>query len=907
MNSNPKLSYAIAAILSGSGMGMGVAHAAAAADAGDTEGIQEIVVTAQRRVESIQDVPITIQAITGTQLTQLNVSTMNELLKYTPNITFSGNGPATGNIFMRGLSSGGSGNQSQSTTAPFPNVALYLDDQSMQFPARNNDVYLVDMERVEVLEGPQGTLFGGGAQAGVVRYITNKPKLGVTEGDANAGYGVTAGGDPNYNLNATLNLPFGDNLALRAVIFSDHRGGYIDNVPGTIQVPAIQTPPMPYPPGNPITNNSQVIGTDLNSVEYGGARLSLLYQFNEDWNILLQQNYQNFKADGYFAEEPIAPDGQHLQPYQISAFSPSYDRDHYESTAWTLNGKFGAGAIGDIRLVYTGSYMVRHIDQQADYSNYLTSGHGSYYSCSGAGAGYAYFRSAKPTTCYPAVGSWRDQVENDHQSHEFRLQTSDDNRFRALVGAYWEKFNIKDVMNFNYMPISQCTPANLEISQAGGPDCVEAVGPIPGYYATDPSLREGTNTAFGEDVQRGYKQLAFFGSFDFDILPKVLTATYGIRHYHYDEYEEGSEYYSATSSILNVANGSGYCKPACYGFGINLHKSESGNKQRFNLSWHISPDILAYYTYSQGFRPGGFNRTGTSVDGSSITYKAVAPYYASSAGIKNSNQLLKPVGFESDDLLNNEIGFKSEFFEHRLQANLSLYKMDWSHVQLPLFDPTHLGNTTFVVNGPTYEVKGVELQLVARITEGFSINGSSSWNSSNQTNAPCLTSSGTPTSKTANNPTPAGQCITQINGQPYTNPYGVLDTSPAFSPSLAFNIRARYDWSYLDYRPFIWAGASHISSQRNEPASFPDGNLSKADGGCLVNGIPNTTLCKYTIPGYTTYDAAIGVAKDKWSAQLTGNNITNSDAATNISSGQFIKQEFPLRPRVITVEFGYKF
>src|SRR5277367_1122775 len=229
MNSNPKLSYAIAAILSGSGMGAGISHAATSTDASDSEGIQEIVVTATRRNESIQNVPITIQAVTGEQLKQLNVQTFDDFLRYTPNVTFSGNGPGQGNIFMRGLSSGGSGNQSQSTTAPFPNVALYLDDQSMQFPARNNDVYMVDMERVEVLEGPQGTLFGGGAQAGAIRYITNKPKLDVTEGNVNAGYGWTAGGNPNSNVNATLNLPLGDKFALRAVIFSDHRGGYISN------------------------------------------------------------------------------------------------------------------------------------------------------------------------------------------------------------------------------------------------------------------------------------------------------------------------------------------------------------------------------------------------------------------------------------------------------------------------------------------------------------------------------------------------------------------------------------------------------------------------------------------------------------------------------------------------------
>jgi outer membrane receptor protein involved in Fe transport len=911
MNSNPKLSYAIAAILSGSAMGMGVAHAAAAADTSESEGIQEITVTAQRRTESVQNVPITIQAITGDALKQLNVQTFDDLLKYTPNVTFSGNGPGTGNIFMRGLSSGGSGSQSQSTTAPFPNVALYLDDQSMQFPARNNDVYMVDMERVEVLEGPQGTLFGGGSQAGAVRYITNKPKLGVTEGSVNGGYGVTAGGDPNNNLNGTLNVPIGDKLALRAVIFSDHRGGYISNVPGTIQVPAIQTPPMAYPPGNPIVTNAGIVGNNLNTVDYGGARLSGLYQFNDDWNLLIQQNYQNSKTDGYFAEEPVSPNGTALGPHQISAFAPNFNKDHYESTAWTLSGKFGdLGSFGDLHMVYAGSYLVRHIDAQADYSNYLTAKHGSYYSCSGAGAGYAYFRSKKPTTCYPAVGTWRDQVENDHQSHEIRVQTSEDNRLRATVGAYWEKFNIKDNMNFNYMPIAQCTPANLAISKAGGPDCTEAVGPVPGFYATDPSLRVGTNTAFGEDVQRGYKQLAFFGSFDFDILPKVLTVTYGIRHYKYDEYEEGSEYYSATSSILNVANGTPYGAKgaAAYGFGINLHKSENGNKQRANLTWHITPDILAYYTYSQGFRPGGFNRTATNISGSTISYKAVAPYYASSAGIKNSNQLLKPAGYDSDDLLNNEIGIKSEFFEHRLQANVSLYKMDWSNVQLPLFDPSHLGNTTFDVNGPTYEVKGVELQLVAKVMEGLTIQGSSSWNSSNQTNAPCLRSAGnTASSKLANNPTPAGQCITQINGNPYTNPYGVLDTSPAFSPAMEFNLRVRYDYSFFDYKSFLSIGANHIASQRNEPASFPDGNLETTAGGCLVNGVPNTTLCKYTMPGYTTYDAAIGVAKDSWTAQITGNNITNSDASINTASGQFIKSVVPLRPRVITVQLGYKF
>jgi outer membrane receptor protein involved in Fe transport len=214
-------------------------------------------------------VPITIQAITGDQLKQLNVSTFDDLLKYTPNVTYSGSGPGTGTIFMRGLSGGSAGNQSSATIAPFPNVAVYLDDQSMQFPGRNLDVYMVDMQRVEVLEGPQGTLFGGGAQAGAIRYISNKPELDVTDGNVNASYGITAsGGDPNSSVNATINLPLiPDTLAIRATIFDDHRGGYISNLPGTISYP-----------GGPVANNAALVGSNQNPVAYTGMRLSALVQ-----------------------------------------------------------------------------------------------------------------------------------------------------------------------------------------------------------------------------------------------------------------------------------------------------------------------------------------------------------------------------------------------------------------------------------------------------------------------------------------------------------------------------------------------------------------------------------------------------------------------------------------------------
>src|SRR6202142_1425745 len=227
---NSKLSIAIAAVL---GAVSGARTLAATAEAG-SDALQEITVTAQRRNQSMQDVPISMQALTGQTLQQLNIATFDDYIKYLPNVTTASNGPGQNEVFMRGLSAGSQASQGSASTGLWPNVAIYLDNQSGQLPNRNLDIYAADLNRIEVLEGPQGTLFGSGAEAGVIRYITNEPKLDTTEGSVKAGYGVTAHGDPNSDLTAVLNVPLiADTLAVRAVIYNDRRGGYIDNVPGT--------------------------------------------------------------------------------------------------------------------------------------------------------------------------------------------------------------------------------------------------------------------------------------------------------------------------------------------------------------------------------------------------------------------------------------------------------------------------------------------------------------------------------------------------------------------------------------------------------------------------------------------------------------------------------------------------
>src|SRR6267154_839044 len=219
---NSKISYAVAAILGGASFGTSAAEPATASTGAGADTLEEVVVTAQRRSENMQDVPISMQAFTGQALQQLNISTLEDYIKFLPAVTSAANGPGQNEVFMRGLSAGSQASQGSAATGLWPNVAIYLDNQSGQMPNRNLDVYAADLNRIEVLEGPQGTLFGSGAEAGVIRYITNEPKLNTTEASFKAGYGVTAHGDPNSEMQAVLNLPLvADHLALRGVIYSD--------------------------------------------------------------------------------------------------------------------------------------------------------------------------------------------------------------------------------------------------------------------------------------------------------------------------------------------------------------------------------------------------------------------------------------------------------------------------------------------------------------------------------------------------------------------------------------------------------------------------------------------------------------------------------------------------------------
>src|SRR5580658_2390645 len=302
---------------------------ASASDQGSGDTLAEVTVTAERRVENLQDVPITIQALNAETLQELHIDNFEDLVKFLPNVTQSGTGPGQSNIYMRGLSTGQTGIQGSGGVGQFPNVAVYLDEQSGQLPDRNLDIYAADMERVEVLEGPQGTLFGAGAQAGVVRYITNKPKLDTWEGAVNAGYALTTGGDPSSNVDATLNVPIIPGvLAVRGVIYDDSRGGYINNIPATFTRSSSDLVTVNYfggvvPPNSGPIHNSAFVGNGINPVTYKGGRLEALWQINEDWNALVTEQAQNMDAEGVSWEEAYDGLGKPLPDLSVELFNPN--------------------------------------------------------------------------------------------------------------------------------------------------------------------------------------------------------------------------------------------------------------------------------------------------------------------------------------------------------------------------------------------------------------------------------------------------------------------------------------------------------------------------------------------------------------------------------------------------------
>ena len=315
--------------------------------------LEEVLVTATKRTENAQDVPVAVQVLDQQALDDLNIGNFDDYIRFLPNVTSGGRGPGQSTVFIRGMAiepitvliSG-----AQGTT---PNVALYLDEQPVTAPGRNLDIYATDLQRIEVLPGPQGTLFGASSQAGTVRLITNKPTLNELQFGVQGSIATIEEGDTSHSIEGYLNLPLVNNkLALRAALYNVQRGGYIDNVSGSFTTDPSINPDSSVALAPDATyqaaGNEALVKDDFNGSSYKGIRVGATYIINNEWDLLLQHSRQELDADGVFDFDPEVGD------LQVRRYFRDALEDDFEQTAWTLQGRLGA-----LEVLYTGASRTR--------------------------------------------------------------------------------------------------------------------------------------------------------------------------------------------------------------------------------------------------------------------------------------------------------------------------------------------------------------------------------------------------------------------------------------------------------------------------------------------------------------------------------------------------------------------
>jgi outer membrane receptor protein involved in Fe transport len=516
--------------------------------------LETVTVTAQKRTENMQKVPISIQAISETTLKRQDIQDFDDYAKLIPSLSYSSigggvfSGPGFAQVYMRGVASGGDGNHSASQ----PSVGMYLDEQPITTIQGSLDIHIYDVARIEALAGPQGTLYGASSESGTVRIITNKPD---PTGFA-AGYSVEAsaidGGGIGHVFEGFVNAPITPAAAIRLVGWQKRDAGYVDNTHGT----------RTFPTSGVTMDNAAFVDDDYNWANTAGARAALKIDINDDWSITPQVMGQKQEANGSAGFEPKIGD------LELHHYFPENSDDRWTQAALTVEGK-----IGSFDLTYAYSHLKRDVDSQADYSDY-------YWYDKLAGYG-EYFYDDDDNLVSPAQHiDAKDGYAKT--SHELRIASPKDNRLRFVGGVFWQQ-------------------QQHDIFQRYLVDDIASSIEVPGW----------PDTIWLTAQRRNDNDKAVFGELSLDIVPG-LTATVGGRWFRTENSLKGFFGYGAGFSSSTGESQCFSSEPFHGGPCINLDKStsESGSLGRFNLSWQIDDDRMVYATWSEGFRPGGINRRG---------------------------------------------------------------------------------------------------------------------------------------------------------------------------------------------------------------------------------------------------------------------------------------------------------
>jgi outer membrane receptor protein involved in Fe transport len=631
-----------------------------AADTADTGGLAEVVVTAEKRTENLQDVPLSITAIGTEKLQQLGVQNFDDYVKFLPSVAYQSFGPGFARVFMRGVSSGDNGNHS----GPLPSVGVYLDEQPITTIQGSLDVHVYDIERVEALAGPQGTLYGASSEAGTVRIITNKPDAKAFK----AGYdlqGDTVRGQGGYVAEGFVNLPLSANAAVRLVGWAEHDGGFIDNVPGNFTYPSTGiclANTNPAPTG--CVSTPTLAKKRFNDVDTYGARAALKVDLNDNWTLTPTLMGQKTDSHGNFAVDPAI-----TGDLSTNRYYPDSITDKWWQLALTLEGK-----ISNFDITYAGGYLKRDDRTQSDYSDYsfLYDKQTTYTAYLETNVGHP----INPSQHISGTDGYR------KMSHELRVTTPKDSPLRFIGGLFYERQQHYILQNYL---IDQLPPVN---SVTGWPATL---------WLTD-QIR----------VDRDY---AVFGELSYDLTPK-LTATVGYRFFRYDNSLGGFFGFGANNPIgshsgerattfqpdgTRNADGTGCLKPGILGgpcVDLSNEVKKDGSTPKFNLTYKFDDNHMVYATYSRGFRPGGINRR---------TQAPPAPALAT---------------YDPDFLKNYEVGFKTSWLNNHLRFNGALFWEDWKNFQFGF-----LGQNSFTIvrNAGSARIRGAEQELEWAVVPGFTL------------------------------------------------------------------------------------------------------------------------------------------------------------------------------------------
>ena len=909
-----------------------------------TRGIETVVVTASKRSESAQDVAIPVQAMTGEGLRDLGVETFDEYVSFLPNVANAGNGPGKKEIYLRGSATEQSGVTVSTQQGSAPGVALYVDEQPVSFGGRNLDVYAADLERIEVLSGPQGTLFGASSQSGNLRLITRKPDAAGFSAGFNARYAATQGGADSAAAAAFVNLPLGTDLAVRLVAYSDNQGGWVDNVHATFTPSAevIDRNSVGYGPrvadadSLASARNDSLVRADWNDASYRGGRASVLYGM-EDWNVLLQHASQTLATEGSFLIDPSLP-----EPHASTTFTPDYNRDEFGLTTLTLSGR-----LAGLEVVYAGGRLERDVDGVVDYTHYNAGGgYIAYYLCSGN-----LFDETDPNNCYNPTKQYTEATTNNRETHELRFSTDSARRWRLLGGVYLNDTRTTHLGDYHDWAANAAFAehtSNYNNDNSGDGLLLGNVTlPTAGVVSSGP--RPATVTFFN-DYTRTEEELAFFGEIAFDFNDQWSVALSGRR-------------YDLVSSLQGASNFSFGCR---YGIGANSRRTADGrcdghdfsndvtlrlrllgqyaatgddslildarspngedgtprdlfrgggsNQATLNaiktgklslagmrpdgsinevdtilkatLTWVPNNDVLLFATFSEGYRPAALNRNGGQ--------------FANVQTGVFENYAVPPVAL-TDHLFNYEVGLKGDFQDGRLRINATAYRTRVEDLQVSRYDPVNVAFNYFIENVGDARAQGLDVDFHWLPTYALTVIGAFSLLDTE---------------------------LTRLNAQlaDVSVPVGAeLPLSPRFSG----NLRLRYEFALprLDaeaywtasvvYRGKSLAGMVGKAEYMDDTLFHHTGRYSGLETHLEGGTFGSTTIpdgdgrrlplnSRFVNPSATTLNASVGMARDGWRAELFIDNLGNEEATVVQVGGRYMPVVTRQRPRSVGLRMSFE-